>query len=686
MMKTWNRANSILETIEASVVVLDTRGRIIYFNRGAQRLTGYEVAQVLGRVIWEVLVPKSDIGLVKQAFAGLLTDASPRRFESKWITREGRERLIAWSDAVVKNAQGKVTRVIFTGLDISDRREAEEALQESKELYRGVADLTEACVARFDLEGRRIFVNETLVKRRGRSAQEMLKGTFGDQMLPQDRVRAGRLFRQCVDTGKPVVAIVSEHEQDGRFYWTRANYTPVFAMDGKVVGVQSTAVDITELVEAQEHLQQVIADLEHLHDITREMITVLDMDRLLVLTCQSVLEASGAKMVWIGLLEEDGQELQPAAFCGDEDGYLSVTAAVQATQPGHHCIAATVGSKGPIINNRLQSRPPTHPWDQKARELGYGSSASFPLLFGDEVVGSLNVYCDTEDAFEDKRVAEGRMFADAAALAIRNARLYEEASSARAMARLSDMKSHLLSTVSHELCTPLATIKGCAKMTLDYGDRLPLSEKREYLQAIVDSSERLEEMVRDLLDMSRIEAGVLQIHKQPCSAGSLLKKVAARMRPHMRKHRLIVRVPEELPSIEADEMRVEQVLQNLLANAAQYSPDGGEIRLRAEARGPEILVSVSDQGIGIEKKELEAVFEPFYRIETGRPHETPGAGLGLAICKALVESHGGHIWVESEPGKGSTFYFALPRFDNELTKRRRDTEHKELCRTWRQRG
>jgi len=121
-----------------------------------------------------------------------------------------------------------------------------------------------------------------------------------------------------------------------------------------------------------------------------------------------------------------------------------------------------------------------------------------------------------------------------------------------------------------------------------------------------------------------------------------------------------VDVTQGLPSVEADEKRIQQVVENLLDNAVKYSPQGGEIRLRAEVRPGELLVSVSDQGIGIAKEELNKVFDRFYRIQQRKLGQIGGAGLGLAICKSLVEAHGGRIWAESELGKGSTFHFTLP--------------------------
>jgi signal transduction histidine kinase len=160
--------------------------------------------------------------------------------------------------------------------------------------------------------------------------------------------------------------------------------------------------------------------------------------------------------------------------------------------------------------------------------------------------------------------------------------------------------------------------------------------------------------------MSEIEAGVLRVCRRPVRLSRLAQKVVKKLRPQSRDRTLTVSSASDVPETMADPRRMEQVLHNLVMNAIKYSPEGTGVAIRIEKRGSAIMVAVKDQGIGIPAEHLEHVFERFYRVEETLSRLTGGSGLGLSICRGLVEAHGGRIWVESQSGKGSTFYFTIP--------------------------
>jgi PAS domain S-box-containing protein len=223
----------------------------------------------------------------------------------------------------------------------------------------------------------------------------------------------------------------------------------------------------------------------------------------------------------------------------------------------------------------------------------------------------------------------------------------------RALAR---MQSEFMSMITHEWRTPLATVKGHAQLMQRSG-----AYSAAAVQVMVTQVNRLERLVGDLLDISRLEAGRLELQRQPVNLVTLVYAVVAQAQELTRVHHLRVFAPEHPLIGEWDATRVEQVLHNLLSNAIKYSPDGGEIVVRVEERGHEVQVSVSDQGMGISPEELSHLFQRFYRTAQARAIGMPGIGLGLHISKALIEAHGGRLWAESYPGKGSTFFFTLPR-------------------------
>ena len=223
-----------------------------------------------------------------------------------------------------------------------------------------------------------------------------------------------------------------------------------------------------------------------------------------------------------------------------------------------------------------------------------------------------------------------------------------------------EMKSQLLSTVSHELRTPLASIKGFATTLLRDDVEWDDTSRREFLAIIDEESDRLGELIGNLLDMSRIEAGTLRIEPEPADLRPIIEDTAAEFRRMTRDHNIEVLLPADLPAVMADTRRARQVLRNLLENAVKYSPDGGPIVIAARVESGTAQISVSDQGIGIEEHQLPRIFDRFYQVDSASTRKVGGSGLGLSICKAIVEAHHGSLWVESQPGAGSTFTFTLP--------------------------
>ena len=230
------------------------------------------------------------------------------------------------------------------------------------------------------------------------------------------------------------------------------------------------------------------------------------------------------------------------------------------------------------------------------------------------------------------------------------------------------LKSEFISVVSHELRTPLTSILGYTELLLAR-DFAP-AEQREFVQTVYNEANHLSQMVEDMLGISRLEAGTVKLNQWVVSMRQLVNEMTAQLSHHLSvRHRMIIDIPEQLPPAYIDRDKIKQVLFNLLINAAKYSPRGGELGLTvAEAAelppdhpaGRFLLVSVRDQGIGIAAEDVPRIWERFYRVDNTNTRRIGGTGLGLAITKALVELHGGRIWAESTPGKGSTFLFTLP--------------------------
>ncbi len=251
------------------------------------------------------------------------------------------------------------------------------------------------------------------------------------------------------------------------------------------------------------------------------------------------------------------------------------------------------------------------------------------------------------------------MIATQVVLVLERARLVDEASRARALAEAERVKGTLFASVSHDLRTPLAVIKGTVTDLLDDAVARERPAQREMLEAVNDEADRLNRLVGNLLEMSRIESGSYYPARNSQDVGELIGNVVARLRSQLARHPITVDIPAELPPVQISYMHIDQVLTNLLENAASYTPDGTPIVVRAAADDTQIEVTVWDRGPGIPEGLYARIFEKFVRVADSERHAN-GAGLGLAICKGIIEAHGGRIWAESAPGGGAQFVFTLP--------------------------
>lgn len=229
------------------------------------------------------------------------------------------------------------------------------------------------------------------------------------------------------------------------------------------------------------------------------------------------------------------------------------------------------------------------------------------------------------------------------------------------------LKDSILSTVSHELRTPLTTIRGCAESLLRKGIKLDRMERQEFLMAIVDESKRLRDLIENIMDMSKIESGALNLDMHPTELKKLIERVVARFRMQHPSVDIIIKYVNSIPFVQIDERRIEQVLNNLVENGIKYSGPDSRLLITTEYFADEGLVkiSVADNGIGIETQYHEAIFERFYRINTPLTKKVRGSGVGLSIAKGIIEAHGGNIWAESKLASGTTFTFTIPCNNNE---------------------
>ena len=224
------------------------------------------------------------------------------------------------------------------------------------------------------------------------------------------------------------------------------------------------------------------------------------------------------------------------------------------------------------------------------------------------------------------------------------------------------IKDEFIGMVSHELKTPLTVIMGTLNVLANQG--LSEQQARELLQDAIGSADVMATIVENLLELSRSQAGHLILQVEPTDIVEVAQIVARELQSKLTTHHVIVDSVSEQAIVLADPVRVERILYNLVENAIKYSPEGGDVRVSAHRQDNQIVVEVSDQGIGISREDQLRLFQSFERIDAYKANSIAGIGLGLTVCRLLVQVLGGHIWIESEPGKGSTFFFTLPAVDS----------------------
>jgi two-component system sensor histidine kinase KdpD len=257
------------------------------------------------------------------------------------------------------------------------------------------------------------------------------------------------------------------------------------------------------------------------------------------------------------------------------------------------------------------------------------------------------------------------------ALAIERTRLSDEAQQAHVRVETERMRNAILSSVSHDLRTPLATITGAASSLLDEGSHLGTKDRLELSRSIYREADRLDRLLKNLLEMMRIEAGAVRLNKEWHPLDEIVGAALSRLDERLRNHTVKTTFPPNLPMVRIDGVLLEQVIINLLENAAKYAPTGSIIELSASAGDREVVVEVTDRGQGIPAGEEVRIFDKFYRA---KPAREGGVGLGLTICRGIIEAHGGRIWAENHSGGGAVFRFSIPLTEEQPPMATEDTD------------
>jgi signal transduction histidine kinase len=428
--------------------------------------------------------------------------------------------------------------------------------------------------------------------------------------------------------------------------------------DQAVIAIENVRL-FDEVQSRTRELSQSVEELSALGAVSQAVNSTLDIEAVLTTIVAKAVDLSATEAGAIYTFDDSRREFWLRATHGMDDAMI---AAIRDRRigAGETAIGKAATERIPIqIPDVLKESSLV--FDIVVR-AGYRAVLVVPLLRPDQIVGALVVRRKQPGEFPKSIVDLLETFADQSVLAIQNARLFREIEEkSRELAEASKHKSQFLANMSHELRTPLNAILGYAELMLDsiYGE--PTEKMRTVLERLQSNGRHLLGLINDVLDLSKIEAGQLTLSLADYSLGDVVHGVVAAVEPLAAEKRLAftAKVSPSLPTGHGDERRLSQVLLNLVGNAIKFT-DKGEVAIRASATNGAFTVSVCDTGPGIPVADQSKIFEEFQQADSSITRKKGGTGLGLSIAKRIIEMHGGRIWVESEPGKGSTFYFTLP--------------------------
>jgi two-component system, OmpR family, sensor histidine kinase VicK len=593
-----------LDSIPALVAVLDTAGRVVRLNYPCMQITGLSLADAVGRPFVEEVLDDVDRGWtaakLREAAAGEVSGPH----ETGWRTRDNRTRRVSWTLRPLAGPNNDIQYLIVTGQDVTDQRQVEKALLSSETRYRQVVENSLGFLFTCTLDGRLTSLNAFTAESLGYRVEDLNGHQIGE-FLDAAGAAAFHDGLRDLETGDEWQGLLRMRRSDGAYRHIAFRSRRMELPDNQPF-VLNHGMDMTEQYETEEALHLATRQRELILQSVGDGIYGIDLEGRL-----TFINEAAAQILGYPPEQLTGRDVHELIRHSHSDG--------------------TVYSRidNPIFQ-AMRRREQIRMRDQLFWRKGGGAipveySAS-PLIENGQVSGMVI-------AFQD--VSERR--------------------------RLDRMKDEFISTVSHELRTPLTSLRASLGLITSGSLDARPDKQRQMLDIAFANCDRLVRLVNGILDFERLERGQLALDRRPIEAAGLLRRAAEASRTAAARARIEFRSEAQPLMVMADEQRVLQVLNELISNAIKFSPPETVVRLMVQPWGPgEACFIVEDQGRGIPRENIDRIFERFQQVDASDTRDIGGTGLGLALCRSLVEQHGGRIWAESEPGQGTRLLFTLP--------------------------
>lgn len=611
---------AVIQTSGAMITVIDSNGNIKRFNKAAEELTGYTAAEVTGRNLFDLLIPPEEredvIGIANRLFAG----ESIVEFENHWLTKYGDKRFIRWRNSILRDDNGKPMYAIATGIDITDRKRAAEALIKSEEQFRTQGNILQQIVNNlpysfilFSPDLLIEYANDTLLKRFGLKL-EQVQGKTGQELFSKEIVDIFiPLLQKVIETGKAFCGEVS-YNVGGNLLTNIPNIVPLFNEKNEIKHVMILSVDISGRKRMEAALRESEARLKRSQEIAHLGSWELDIGTNQLTWSDELYRIFG---------------LEPQEFGATYDAFLDHI------HPDDR-FAVNEAYMGSIKEGRLSYEIEHRVIRKATGEIRYvHEKCNHIYNSSGQIIRSVGMAHD----ITGRKQVEIELLRRTDELAAANKEL--EAFSY---------------SVSHDLRSPLTTIQGFTNLLLENYSGILEETGRGFIAHIRNATDKMTTIIDDLLKMARISK--LEMNCNKIDLSPVARSVVDELRKSEPQRNVIVNIAENMTAI-ADPGFIDITLTNLIGNAWKYTSKNSDAQIDVGVMNirNEKVFYVRDNGAGFDMRFVHKLFLPFERLHT--ENEFTGTGIGLTIVQKIIHRHGGRIWAESEPGKGSVFYFTL---------------------------
>jgi len=616
------RYRTIFENSAVAIMMVDRAERLVSWNQYAERLLDMTPEDLLGRDLAS-LYPASVWEKIRER--SVHESGMEHHLETKMVRQDDQVIDVDISLSTLHDSDGDVSGAICVVRDITERKHMEEALRRSEKRFRQVAENAKEWIWEIDADGCYTYTSPVVEQILGYTPQEILgRRRFHDFFHPDD---AEQLHAQvaAIFARKDVFSDVPMRNlrKDGTVVWLQRSGVPILGENQELLGYRGADVDISERMRIHEVLDCKQRNLEAIFDAAPFGMLLVNAEHAVVRANDTIRQMSGKEYKEIlGL-----------------DACRALACAHSSKSPADRDSLCEACSLGRLIRTTLESDKPVYGVEaqpvlndngEEVRPWLSVSVVPVEIDAGKHVVVALNDVTDRKRAEEQLR-------------------------------ETMDLKSQFISTVSHELRTPLTAIREAVIIVSDGVAGKLKSDQKHFLGIARRNIDRLARLIDDVLDFQKLSAGKTEFHKQSYSVAQTVEEAYVTMSPHARKKKVHLSsdVENGLPPVVYDSDRILQVLTNLISNAIKFTPEQGTVSISARRRNDNLVLQISDTGMGVPKEALPKIFNRFYRVyRPGR--EIKGTGLGLAIVHKIVTGHGGRIDVESEVDKGTTFTVTFP--------------------------